>query len=510
MPRFSDKPRFRMNAMDVPLPEVRSASELATPTTSHPETRRLGLLLLSGVVVGSMIGGGAFNLPQNMAAGAGLAAIIIAWIVTFVGMYFLSNGFRILSDKRPDLKAGIYSYAQEGFGAFAGFQMAWGYWLSAAFGNVAFAVLIMQILGYFFPVFGNGQNWPSIIGASALIWVMCFVVLSGVKRTAALNVLAAILTITTIGFALLLMAYYLKGGQLTLDFWGRQNHLGSLFKQVKSTMLVTLWVFIGIEAAVVISDRARKMSDVGPATFIGLGVCTLLYSLLSILPFGIMNGHTIAGLANPSSAYVLSSVVGRWGAVFVNLSLLISVLSCWLAWTILVAELPFQGAKGGVFPRFLAKENRFHAAAPSLWVSSVIMQVTLFVVLFAHNAWLWLIDITGVMILPAYFVSTLFLTVYASGPAYVASHSEGRRTAIWTGILGSVYAAWLLYAAGLEFLLMSAILFALGVPVFYYTRRSQMLKQPVFKAREAVAVGLLAVIAVTAIVLFAVGIVTVT
>jgi amino acid transporter len=38
--------------------------------------------------------------------------------------------------------------------------MAWGYWLSSAFGNVAFAVLIMQILSYFFPIFGNGQNWP--------------------------------------------------------------------------------------------------------------------------------------------------------------------------------------------------------------------------------------------------------------------------------------------------------------------------------------------------------------
>lgn len=496
--------------MDQPSFVATKPPSAAQETTTQPESRRLGVVLLSGVVVGSMIGGGAFNLPQNMAQGAGLAAIIIAWVVTFVGMYFLSNSFRILSDKRPDLKAGIYSYAQAGFGPFAGFQMAWGYWLSSAFGNVAFAVLIMQILSYFFPVFGNGQNWPSIIGGSILIWAMCFMVLSGVKRTAALNVLASILNVTTIGFALIVMAYFITGGRFAFDAWGQQSHLGSLFTQVKSTMLVTLWVFIGIEAAVVISDRARRMSDVGPATFIGLGVCTLLYSLLSILPLGIMHQTEIAKLANPSAAYVLNAVVGRWGAVFVNVSLLLSVLSCWLAWTILVAELPFEGAKGGVFPKFLARENRFHAAAPSLWLSSWVMQITLFVVLFAHNAWLWLISITGVMILPPYFASTLFLTLYSAHPDYVATHSESRRTALWTGILGSVYALWLLYAAGPEFLLMSTIVFAVGVPVFWYAKREHGPGTAIFSKYDRIAAGLLTGAAVIAIVLFTKGIVKVT
>ena len=488
---------------------VSQPSMAAPGAEAQPESRKLGMLLLSGVVVGSMIGGGAFNLPANMASGAGLVAIAIAWVITLIGMYFLSNSFRILADKRPDLKAGIYSYAQAGFGPFAGFQMAWGYWLSSAFGNVAFAVLIMQILSYFFPIFGNGQNWPSIIGGSLLIWVMCGVVLSGVKRTAMLNVLASALNIITISFALIVMAFYMTGGNFTFDIWGQQNHLGSIFSQVKSTMLVTLWVFIGIEAAVVVSDRARKMSDVGPATFIGLGVCTLLYALLSILPLGIMHQGEIAGLSNPSAAYVLRAVVGNWGAVFVNVALLISVLSCWLAWTILVAELPFEGAKGGVFPKFLARENRFHAAAPSLWISSTVMQATLFVVLFAHNAWIWLIDITGVMILPPYLASALFLTVYASRPGYVATHSEGRRTAMITGLLGAIYALWLLYAAGPQFLLMSTIVFALGIPVFWYAKREHFAQLPAFSGREKAAVGLLLAAAVVSVILFAKGIVTI-
>jgi len=279
---------------------------------------------------------------------------------------------------------------------------------------------------------------------------------------------------------------------------------------VKSTMLVTLWVFIGIEGAVVISDRARKMSQVGPATFIGLGICTVLYSLLSILPFGIMHQSTLSGLANPSAAYVLQQVVGKWGAVFINVSLLIAVLSCWLAWTILVAELPFEGAKGGVFPRFLARENSHHAASSSLWISSIVMQATLFIVLFAHNAWLWLVDITGVMVLPPYFASTLFLAVYANNKGYVATHGESKANALATGILGSIYALWMLYAAGPEFLLMSTIIFAVGVPVFWWAQREHRPGQPVFNKVERGAVALLFIVAAVALVLFLKGIVSVT
>src|SRR5260363_243354 len=88
---------------------------------------------------------------QYVSYGAGLGAIVLAWILTFAGMCALANAFRLLACLRPDLKAGIYAYAREGFGPLAGFEIAWGYWLSAVFGNVAFAVLIQRTARYFFP-----------------------------------------------------------------------------------------------------------------------------------------------------------------------------------------------------------------------------------------------------------------------------------------------------------------------------------------------------------------------
>ena len=143
-------------------------------TQEQQPAKKLGLTALAAVVVSSMIGGGIYSLPQNMAAGASVGAVLIAWLITGVGIYFLANSFRILSTLRPDLTAGIYMYSREGFGAFAGFTIGWGYWLCQIFGNVGYAVITMDALNYFFPPhFAGGNNLNSIIGGSVLIWVMC-------------------------------------------------------------------------------------------------------------------------------------------------------------------------------------------------------------------------------------------------------------------------------------------------------------------------------------------------
>jgi len=477
---------------------------------AQPEARAVGFFSLLGMVIGSMIGGGVFNLPQNMASGAGLGAVVIAWIVTGVGMFFLANTFRTLADKRPDLTAGIYSYAREGFGRFAGFNSAWGYWLSAAFGNVGFAVLVMQTFGFFFPSLLSGKSWQAILGGSILIWAMYFVVLAGVKSAAFLNAVATATKIVPILALIVILAVFFNNASFSMDTWGVQAHLGSVLTQVKSTMMVTLWVFIGIEGAVVVSGRARHSEDVGRATFFGLLVCLLLYFLVSVLPFGVMSQAELAGLNGPSTAYVLQKVVGHWGAVFIILSVLVSLLSCWLAWTILVAELPFAGARDGVFPKILARENSRHSPAPSLLLSTLVMQATMFIVILANNAWLWMVAITGVMILPPYFASTAYLFRYCGTAGFIAAHgTETRGAALISGLLGSVYAIWLLYAAGLQFVLLSTIVYAVGIPVFWWAQRENAPGQPAFNRAEAVAAFLLLAAAVISVVLIANGTVSI-
>lgn len=57
-----------------------------------------------------------------------------------------------------------------------------------------------------------------------------------------------------------------------------------------------------------------------------------------------------------------------------NIGLLISVLTSWLAWTMITAQIPQAAAENGTFPKEFAKENEYQAPSVSLWVTSALMQ----------------------------------------------------------------------------------------------------------------------------------------
>lgn len=465
---------------------------------------KLGVIGLASIVISSMVGGGVFSLPQNMAAGASAGAVLLAWLITGVGMYFIANTFSVLSRVKPDLTAGIYMYAREGFGPYVGFTIGWGYWLCQIFGNVGYAVITMDALNYFFPPhFAGGNNLLSIVCGSVLIWGFNWVVLRGVKQAAILNVIGTIGKLVPLLLFCLILLFAFHWDKFDMNFWGRLvengKSLGSLPAQLKSTMLVTLWAFIGIEGAVVLSNRAKSQSAVSKATFLGFLGCLVIYIGLSVLPFGFMTQAEIAAVANPSTAGVLAKVVGPWGAVFMNCGLLIAVLSSWLAWTMIAAEIPAAAAENGTFPKVFATQNENGAPSVSLWVTSAIMQLAILMVYFSNNAWNTMLSITGVMVLPAYLASTGYLWKLTEDGEYAKITSKGRAAALFTSIFGTVYGLWLVYAAGMKYLFMAIIFLALGIPVFMRARREQAPNEPTFSGGEKVVMILLVIFALAAV-----------
>lgn len=159
------------------------------------------------------------------------------------------------------------------------------------------------------------------------------------------------------------------------DFFGKLavdngQHLGGLGTQIKSTMLVTLWAFIGIEGAVVLSDRAQSQDDVGKATIMGFVGCLVVYVLLSVLPLWIYDPTGTGRRAYAFTAGVLERAVGQWGSWIMNIGLIIAVLASWLAWTLITAEMPFAAEQSqGTFPRQFSRENANGAPSVSLWVT---------------------------------------------------------------------------------------------------------------------------------------------
>lgn len=181
---------------------------------------RLNLSALIALVVGSMIGGGIFSLPQNVAASAGPGAMLIGWLITGVGMLTLAFVFQTLANRKPELDAGIYAYAKAGFGNFMGFSSAWGYWISAWIGNVSYLVLLFSTLGLFFPIFGEGNTLPAILCASALLWAIHFLVMKGLKEAAFVNLITTIAKVVPLILFIVVGAFAFSADVFTNDFWG--------------------------------------------------------------------------------------------------------------------------------------------------------------------------------------------------------------------------------------------------------------------------------------------------
>ncbi|WP_237902946.1 arginine-ornithine antiporter [Azospirillum brasilense] len=460
---------------------------------------KLTLLPLVALVVGSMIGGGVFNLPSDMSKGASPGAILIGWMITGIGMMMLAFVYQNLAVRKPNLNAGPYAYAKAGFGPFVGFNSAWGYWLSAFLGNVAYAVAIFSALSHFFPIFGDGNNLPSIVGASLCLWLIHALVLSGIKQAAFVNVVTSIAKLVPLFLFVLVAIVGFHWDRFTVDFWGTgagsgTGGLGSVMEQVKSTMLVTLWVFIGIEGASVYSARAARRSDVGRATVIGFVGALGIYVLVSLLATGVLRQPELADLKVPSMAGVFESLVGPWGAALINIGLVISVGGAFLSWTLLCAEIPYTCGRDGTFPKWFAAENANGSPVNALWATNLLIQLFLALSFFSRSAYQFFYFIASVAILPPYVLSGAYaLKLALTGEGYGA---ESRTKGILVGALAMAYGLWLVYAAGLQYLLMCAVLFAPGILVYVRARREH--GERAFTSVEIVIAAAIAVLAVLA------------
>ena len=445
--------------------------------SESPGKLRLGALV--ALVVGSMIGGGIFSLPQNMAASADVGAVLIGWAITAVGMLTLAFVFQTLANRKPNLDGGVYAYAKAGFGDYMGFSSAWGYWISAWLGNVGYFVLLFSTLGYFFPIFGEGNTVAAVIGASVLLWAVHFLVLRGIKEAAFINLVTTVAKVVPLLLFVLIAIFAFKLDIFTADIWGLKNpDLGSVMDQVRNMMLVTVWVFIGIEGASIFSSRAEKRSDVGKATVIGFITVLLFLVLVNVLSLGIMTQPELAKLQNPSMAAVLEHVVGHWGAVLISVGLIISLLGALLSWVLLCAEIMFAAAKDHTMPEFLRKENANHVPVNALWLTNAMVQLFLIITLFSASTYLSLIYLATSMILVPYLWSAAYALLLAvRGETYENALAE-RKKDLFIGGVALIYAVWLIYAGGLKYLLLSALLYAPGVILFAKAKRE--LGKPIF------------------------------
>lgn len=449
------------------------------------QAQKLSLLALTGMVVGSMVGAGIFNLPGRFGMATGPFGAIIAWSIAAAGMYMLARVFQALAERKPDIDAGVFAYAKAGFGDYLGFLSAFGYWLGSCLGNVFYWVLIGSTLGAFFPVFGGGNTLIAIAVSLAAIWTFHFMILRGVEQAAFINSVVTVAKIVPIIVAIIALIIAFNYTQFAENFFGGAGMPEKpLWAQVRDTMLITVFVFLGIEGASVYSRFAKTRADVGRATILGFVGVTGLMVAITLLPYAVMPQSEIAALRQPSLAGALEAIVGHWGAVFISIGVLISVLGAYLAWSLICAEVLFSAAKSSDMPGMFGLQNANRVPANALWLTNIVVSLFVISTYWSQDAFNFMLNMTSVTtLLPYLLVAGYGVILARRGEGYEKVPQERGRDQIFSW-LAVLYTIVMFVAAGLKYVLLVTVLFLPGTILYVWARREQNL--PLFSKPDLV------------------------
>lgn len=482
-----------MSAIDV------TSADKAAP--AQPAAK-LTVLTMTTMVVGSMVGAGVFSLPRRFAEETGIAGALIAWVIAGTGMLMLAFVFQTLAIRKPNLDSGVYAYAKAGFGEYPGFFSAFGYWASACVGNVTYWVLIMSTIGAIWPALGDGDTVLAIVLSSIGLWLFFFLIRRGVKEAAAINRIVTVAKVMPILVFVILALFYLDP-QVFADNFSGHGDADSLFEQVRGTMLVTVFVFLGVEGASVYSRHAKRREDVGRATILGFLSVFAVFASVTIVSYGIMPAAQLADLRQPSMAGVLEEAVGGWGKTFVSVGLIVSVLGAYLAWTLMAAEVLFVAAKDDDMPRFLRRSTGEDVPLPALVMTTILVQLVLVVTYFSDDAFNFALDLTSALTLIPFLLAAGYAFKLAVTREGYATGERGLRRDLTIAALATVYTAFLLFAAGVKFVLVSFIVYAPATVLFVMARREQ--GRQLFSTGELVILAVSIVGALVGLVALAVG-----
>jgi arginine:ornithine antiporter/lysine permease len=324
----------------------------------------------------------------------------------------------------------------------------------------------------------------AIVVASIGIWIFHFMILRGVQQAAFINTVVTIAKIVPILVFILILFFAFKLDLFRMNFWGGEGMPeASLFEQVRATMLVTVFVFLGIEGASVYSRYAKTRSDVGTATILGFVGVTALMVLVTLLPYAVLERPDIAAMRQPSMAAVLEAVVGHWGAVFVSIGLIVSVLGAYLAWSLICAEVLFAAAKSKDMPRLFATENQNKVPAAALWLTNIVVQLIVITTYWSQDAFALMLSLTSAMsLIPFFLVAAYGSLLGYRGETYEIRPEERKRDQVITGI-ALLYTAFLIFAGGLKFLLLAAVLYGPGSVLYFWSQHEQgkamLFKRPI-------------------------------
>lgn len=421
---------------------------------------KLGQWASTSLVLGNMIGSGIFLLPASLAAYGGIS--LLGWVVSSIGALLLAKVFASLSGMIPN-SGGPFTYTRAGMGDFAGFLVAWGYWISVLCTNAAITVAMLGYLGVFFPVLNDSPLSSIALGVS-IIWLLTWVNNRGVYQAGHVQLITTVLKVIPLLLVTIVGLLYFK-----LDHFKPFNLSGQTnLEAIVQTTTLTLFAFLGVECATIPSEHIHDSKTTIPkATWWGTLFSILIYILSSISIMGLIPPETLQHSTAPF-ADGADLIWGTPGRYLIATGAVISTFGALNGWLLIQGQIPLAAARDNIFPKLFSKLNSRQSPSTGIILSSLLVTILLMTnyTKGLNKAFEFMILMSTLLVLAPYLFS-------AASYMILSQSAQDRSIKNWVWLIGLgafFFSLFAVIGSGKEVVFWGFILLMLGVPFYVFLK----------------------------------------
>ena len=408
------------------------------------------------IAVGCAIGSGIFMMPTLLAP-YGLLGFG-GWLIAGSGSILVALTMARLV-KRIPRTGGPYVYVNEGLGSFAGFIIAWTYWVACISAIAGISIAFVGYLGFFVPIISDSPI-HSLLASMLLVWIIVILNIRSLEGSSKFQLISTLLKLLPLIFMI-----FLGMLNFNLDNLPELNptdlHPISLLATV--TTLV-MWSFIGIETATVPAENVINPQETIPKILIASVVTVLIvYFLVSIAIAAIVPTSELINSTAPFSL-AATKILGLTGGTIISIGALISTLGSLNANTLTAGNISLAAARDGLLPaRFMSLTKTgtpiFTYLLTGIFVSILlILNYTKGIV----NAFVFMAMLSTLSTLIAYAFCALAEFKFAQ----TDKKNQTRNNALLLSCGTFVYAFFAIWGAGIEMIIYSLVLILIGMPIY--------------------------------------------
>lgn len=426
--------------------------------------RELGLTAAVAIVVGNCIGSGIFTSAASLAAASNPKTAIIAWVITALGSLLLALSFASLGTALPRT-GGPIVYTRAAFGDFAGFLIAWTYWIGAWVGNAAIITAFMLYFTYFVPA--TATPVLAFLITSGVLWVFTFINILGVKGAGRVSVVTTVLKVGALVVFVVIAALHFNPSMLSTVSSAKVSSMNTL----PAAIAIALWAFVGIESATIPAGEIKNPhQNIRKSTIYGTLLAAVVYIVVSVVGMGVLDQATLAKSNAPLADIINAATGGTWGGNFIAIGAIISALGASSGWILTTARSAFGASQDKLFPEVFGKIHpKFLTPVNSLIISALAANVLLVLNYMGtlNSAFNFMLLLATLAFLPAYaFSAAADIILLKNRPSEFNIFSFLKNS--FFALLAFGYSIYAIYGTGATVVMYGFILMLLGIPVYLF------------------------------------------